>query len=233
MANMHLTDTVGRNGKNGGSDVEKVQTLLNKAGAQLRVDRDCGRKTIASICDVQRQFLAQPDGLITPGGPTYLKLTSGTVKIKNAWKLLPADPHHTTYCHPSEDIRDRQWGTPKTIAAIQEICRTFFLEHAIKLQIGDISLAQGGPMNGHTSGHRIGKNVDIRPIHKQRLPVPLTVTDPNYDKEKALALAKIIEGLANVRKVLFGDAYVIDNTGPKTELEATKHHNHLHVEMFE
>ena len=87
-------------------------------------------------------------------------------------------------------------------------------------------------MNGHTSGHRIGKNVDIRPLRKDKAQMYVSVADAQYDKEQSLALAKIIEAHPNVRKVFFGDSYVVDNTGDKVLLEATKHHNHFHVETF-
>jgi hypothetical protein len=230
---VEISGSVGVDGDNLAADVEIVQSLLNKSGASLKLDRNCGRITIGAICNFQRQFLQQPDGLIEPGGTTFGKLVSGKVRIANPWALLPADSYHYNYCGANEDPRDRQWGTAKTILTIQAIGKAFYLKHSIKIGVGDISLAQGGQMNGHTTGHRIGKNVDIRPIRKDKSPIGVKVTDVQYDKEKSLALAKIIEGFTNVRKVLFGDTYVYDNTGDKVQLEQTKHHNHFHVEMVE
>jgi peptidoglycan hydrolase-like protein with peptidoglycan-binding domain len=228
-----INASVGLRGINDREDVETIQALLNRAGANLLVDGNCGRDTIAAICSLQRQFLSQPDGLIDPNGTTLGRLEAGTERIKNAWVLLPPDAFHYNYAGAGEDAQDRQWGTPKTIAAVQEICRTFHGSHSIVLGIGDISLVQGGPMNGHTSGHRIGKNIDMRPVRRDQLRLPVTVSDGQYDRDKTLALAKIIEAVTNVRKVLFGDRFVQQNTGGKVQLEPTKHHNHLHVEMIE
>jgi hypothetical protein len=229
-----LTSSVGIKGDNNPDDVELVQNLLKKAGAKLKADRSCGRITIGAICNFQRQFLPHPDGFIkNSDGPTFQKLLQGKVKIHNPWGMLPPSVFHYNYCAPNEDIRDRQWGTPQTIATTQSICHAFFTKHNFRISVGDISLVQGGPMNGHTSGHRIGKNVDIRPIRKDRANVMVKVSDTaNYDRERSLALAKIIESFPNVRKVFFGDEYVVDNTGSKIELETAHHYNHFHVETF-
>ena len=71
-----LSESVGNAGKNKKADVLLVQELLNKKGASLVIDGDCGNKTIAAIEKFQKDFagFSKPDGLISPGGKTWKAL---------------------------------------------------------------------------------------------------------------------------------------------------------------
>src|SRR5688572_5666788 len=63
-----IAGSVGAGGKNHSDDVQAVQTALNRRGAALEVDGQCGPKTIAAIRAFQKLMgFANPDGLITPG----------------------------------------------------------------------------------------------------------------------------------------------------------------------
>ena len=73
-----LTGSVGQGGRNLGTDVTAVQNLLKTKGADPgRADGACGAKTIAAIRKFQSGFMAQPDGLISPNGPTWARLSGG------------------------------------------------------------------------------------------------------------------------------------------------------------
>ena len=78
-----ITNSVGKGGKNITADVKLVQELLNKKGASLTPDGGCGAKTIAAIVDFQKKSgLKTLDGLISPNGNTWKKLTE--TKIDDA-----------------------------------------------------------------------------------------------------------------------------------------------------
>src|SRR4051812_41727263 len=81
-----LHRTVGFGGSNYRDDIALVQRLLVKKGYSLgRVDGMCGRRTVAAIVNFQSTFLRRPDGLISPGGPTWQQLNGG--------QSHPAAPH--------------------------------------------------------------------------------------------------------------------------------------------
>lgn len=72
---LKITDSVGQGGRNFGSDVEVVQSLLNrKATTNLTVDRICGPRTVAAIKAYQAGFVPNPDGRIDVDGRTWGRL---------------------------------------------------------------------------------------------------------------------------------------------------------------
>ncbi len=84
VASTTLSASVGKGGKNKKADVLLVQELLNKKGASLTVDGDCGPKSISAIEKFQKEVvgMANPDGKIDPGGKTWDKLSSGNPQPK-------------------------------------------------------------------------------------------------------------------------------------------------------
>ena len=81
---MAIGASVGKGGVNDLADVIIVQHLLNDwLGATgqplLPTDGDCGPRTIAAITAYQAQVvgLPKPDGLVTPGGKTWIALSTG------------------------------------------------------------------------------------------------------------------------------------------------------------
>ena len=73
-----LGNSVGQGGRNQRPDVVNVQALLkSKGGDPGPADGICGAKTIAAIRKFQSAFMAQPDGLISPGGATWTRLSGG------------------------------------------------------------------------------------------------------------------------------------------------------------
>ena len=101
------------------------------------------------------------------------------------------------------------------------------------LYVGDISLQGGGPMRGHPRGHRIGKNVDIRPVRNDGGSDPVSYTDDEYDYEKTQELVNEILKDPNVRSIWFNDDEI---EGPADIIKSDTdnvHDNHLHVEYYE
>jgi peptidoglycan hydrolase-like protein with peptidoglycan-binding domain len=76
-----ISASVGKNAVNKSEDVLVIQNLLNKKGATLKVDGDCGPKTIAAIEKFQKDVLkfSVPDGKVDVGGKTWQKLTDTVV----------------------------------------------------------------------------------------------------------------------------------------------------------
>ena len=56
-----------------------VQRLLNRSGAGLDTDGDCGSKTIRAIENFQQSRLGWKDGRVDPGGKTFAALTGAAV----------------------------------------------------------------------------------------------------------------------------------------------------------
>ncbi len=74
-----INKSVGEKGDNDTEDVKIVQELLNKKGASLTVDGDCGKKTIDAIKAFQSKLgFSKPDGRVDPGGKTWKGLTGNT-----------------------------------------------------------------------------------------------------------------------------------------------------------
>ena len=71
---LSITGSVGSGGTNAGTDVAVIQTLLNRAGASLVVDRSCGPLTIGAIKSFQSRFLPNPDGRVDVGGRSWRAL---------------------------------------------------------------------------------------------------------------------------------------------------------------
>lgn len=92
---MCITGSVGKGGVNQRADAKVVQALLNEnlyrlnPGSPLAVDGVPGTQTQNVIGEFQRQILnvAQPDCLVSPGGPTLRELGAGVRPGLTADKL--------------------------------------------------------------------------------------------------------------------------------------------------
>jgi len=91
MADIKIRKSVGKSGKNAIDDVKKIQELLNKhksAGgyAALKVDMDCGKKTIAAITAFQSKVMgmSKADGRVDAGGKTLKALNDGAGSVTPA-----------------------------------------------------------------------------------------------------------------------------------------------------
>jgi len=122
---------------------------------------------------------------------------------------------------------DRQYGTVEAVQTLLALARLWVMfpigdGPSFPFGIGDMSFADGRPMNPHTS-HRDGRSADIRPVRKDRLPHAVTIFDPQYDREETERLANLFLSNRNVQTVLFNDTSI---AGVR---QWVGHHNHLHV----
>jgi len=227
MPDPTISASVGEDGTNRRADVRVIQRLLNKLGgmATLAVDGICGQKTIDRIHLVQQDFFGGSDGLIEPNGPTFKRLLRA---VEVGFVRLPqVDPEDDDAGYYSYSPARQQFGTPATIAMLTEAAQEFHgLRPDLRVGIGDISLRDGGPMPPHTS-HRSGRNIDLRPLRTDGKRSPVTIHDPEYDREATRTLVQTLFAQPIVRRIFFND----------TEIESVKflqgHHNHLHVETGE
>jgi len=84
-----IAQSVGRGGRaKRGSDVLKIQKLLNKAGAkpELVPDSKVGTNTIRAIERFQSGFMKRPDGRIDPGGRSLRRLNGQGAEPKNTYE---------------------------------------------------------------------------------------------------------------------------------------------------
>jgi len=118
----------------------------------------------------------------------------------------------------------KRFGTAQTIAAIKAIADTYFDETGLRIGVGNISVDGGGSVPPHKD-HKRGLDVDFRPLRKDGLAEPTTVTASSYSRGRTRRLVEIIRSnpVLGVRTILFNDA-AVPGVSP-----ASGHHNHLHV----
>jgi hypothetical protein len=220
-----IAGSVGRHGTNRVTDVRIVQALLNKAGAGIKEDGQCGRATISAIEEYQRHWTRHSDGRVDPGGTLWKHLVEGKLKIKReGYCLLPQASGNGYYPYSS---MDRQYGTSSTIAALIRVCQKFVKKYpGLQVGIGDMSLASGAEMKPHKT-HRNGRNADIRPMRQDGKMLAVSISDAQYSRERTKTLVEIIQADINYKSILFNDSAI---TGV-THWEG--HDNHLHVSMRE
>jgi hypothetical protein len=222
-----LKGSVGHHGVNQHDDVILVQNLLNKAGAGLKVDGNCGRATVNAIEEYQSNWSKHHDGRVDPNGLSWRHLVEGKLKIRRqGYQLLPQACGYGYYSYPADNI-PRQYGTPSTIAALLRIGKKFSsLYPDLEIGIGDLSYANGAEMKPHKS-HRSGRNADIRPLRKDGRHVGVQYTSSDYSRERTKGLVETILADHNCRSILFNDSAIAGVT------HWEGHDDHLHINMKE
>ncbi len=223
-----LRGSVGDHGTNHPTDVTLVQTLLNNAGAGIKVDGKCARATISAIEEYQANWSKHHDGRVDPNGITWRHLLEGKLKIKRVgFQMLPQVCGNGYYSYPPDNSA-KQFGTPATIAAVVRIARKFSSVYPdLEIGIGDLSYANGAEMKPHKA-HRSGRNADIRPLRKDGKEIGVHYTNmSDYSPERTKALVHIILTDHNCRSILFNDAAIPGVT------HYEGHDDHLHVNMKE
>jgi peptidoglycan hydrolase-like protein with peptidoglycan-binding domain len=123
----------------------------------------------------------------------------------------------------------KRYGRSEVVRALQHISKLWqqAYPNGPRLQVGNISLQEGGFMEPHTS-HQKGVDVDIAPIANDTAEIPLTWSHPQYSRERSQQLVDLIHNnpLLKVRSILFNDPNVRDVS------PWAGHDNHLHVSFF-
>jgi peptidoglycan hydrolase-like protein with peptidoglycan-binding domain len=113
-----LSASVGKGGKNKKADVMLVQELLNKKGASLKVDGDCGNMTNTAIGAFQKKEFGWSDGLVDPGGQTWNKLSGGAISTPTDVKEVKEEETETN--NNTESNNNTDAGTAKFTGNIKK-----------------------------------------------------------------------------------------------------------------
>lgn len=221
-----IVASVGERGRNRREDVLKIQKLLNRHLEEMgRVhpiaqDSDIGPITIRTIRRFQKRVVGMlnPDGRVDPGGQTLKALNRTPLRFV---QLARNDASYYSISPAS-----KQWGTRKTIASIRAAAREFHRATGLRIGIGNISLRRGGRLHPHRS-HRIGVDVDVRPLRGDDREIPVTIHNSRYSRTQTRKLVRIVRRDGNLKFILFNDTEIA-GVSP-----ASGHHNHLHIRFEE
>ncbi len=121
---------------------------------------------------------------------------------------------------------DSHWGKQETINALLRAGRAWQSRFPkASLSIGQISRKNGGKFPPHAS-HRLGVDVDVRPVRNDLKDLPVTYDDKNnYNRTLTRELIKLMRESAKVKLVLFNDPVLIAEGLCRAY---TGHSNHLH-----
>ena len=117
-----------------------------------------------------------------------------------------------------------QYAHPVMMTAILRVALEWQARDSRRIGIGDISMANGPRPPDHNS-HMDGLQVDVRPLRKDGLEVPVMWWDAEYDLKATIQLLDLFRAYAPVTKVLFNDRRV-PFTKPWPD-----HDHHMHIEL--
>jgi penicillin-insensitive murein DD-endopeptidase len=117
-----------------------------------------------------------------------------------------------------------QYAHPIMMTAVLRVALEWQAIDKRRIGIGDISLPGGGRTPDHNS-HMSGLEVDVRPLRKDGLELPVFWWDAEYDKQGTARLIEMFRTFAPVAFVLFN--------GPDIPFvrKATNHDHHFHVKL--
>ena len=121
-----------------------------------------------------------------------------------------------------------QFGQKSTIDAAVAVGTAWDALNAERpFSFGQISLQGGGIMPPHHS-HRVGLDVDVRPMRTDGANAPVNITDSAYDRATTTALIALWWKKAPVQSLFFNDQTVI---AAGLSQFVNGHHHHFHVRL--
>lgn len=121
-----------------------------------------------------------------------------------------------------------QFGQQSTIDACLAVGADWDASQAQRpFSIGQISRKGGGPMPPHQS-HRLGVDVDVRPMRMDGQNLGVTIDNAAYDRATTTALIRLWWEKAPVQLVLFNDPTIV---GAGLSRPFPGHGNHFHVRL--
>lgn len=127
---------------------------------------------------------------------------------------------------------DRRWGTPACVYGLMNAAKSWNEQHPSwpRLGVGDISLKYGGTMSGHAS-HKVGKDVDIRPVASTGYEGPLTTGSGNYSSSRTKDwITQHVKVKMNVNVIFFNDPAIYNSLSYVQYWP--NHYNHMHVRVY-
>jgi penicillin-insensitive murein endopeptidase len=121
-----------------------------------------------------------------------------------------------------------QFGQQSTIDAALRVANAWNVLHPQRpFSIGQISKKGGGKFGVHVS-HRLGIDVDVRPMRLDGENAPVTISDSEYDPELTREVIKLWWRNAPVQAIFFNDPDVISAGLSRF---VANHHHHFHVRL--
>jgi len=145
-------------------------------------------------------------------------------KDTRSYFMLPQAPEEAGYYiygTPAEGAY--QYAHPSMMTILFWVEREWSATESRKFGIGNISLANGEKRTEEHRSHIDGLQVDVRPLRKDGLHLPVTWKQTEYDGEATAKLIAIFFTHPFVKQVLFNDARI-----PGVR-HWDRHDDHFHV----
>jgi murein endopeptidase len=144
--------------------------------------------------------------------------------------MLPQTPPESGYytyglMDKKPDRGGYQYPHPIMMQAILRVALEWQAIDRRRIGIGNISRADSFDDDDHDS-HLDGLQVDVRPIRKDGLEMPVTWKDRQYDKVATAKVIELFRTFAPVKFVLFNDTSI-----PFVKM-AKRHDDHFHVALI-
>jgi murein endopeptidase len=154
---------------------------------------------------------------MTEGVPVQPKDPRGYFMLPQA----PEEAGYYIYGTPGQGAY--QYAHPSMMTVLCWVEREWAAAEGRKFGIGNISLSNGERRTEEHRSHVNGLQVDIRPVRKDGLHLPVTWKLSEYDAEATARLIGIFFSHPFVKKILFNDTRI---PGVKYWV---KHDDHFHV----
>ncbi|GAB3445317.1 penicillin-insensitive murein endopeptidase [Massilia solisilvae] len=146
-------------------------------------------------------------------------------KDSRGYFMLPQAPEDAGYyVYGTPGKGEAQYAHPAMITLLFMVEREWALIDKRKFGVGNISIADGGDF-GHKS-HRKGLEVDVRPLRKDGLQLPVSYLSHDYDLDATEVLIQLFRTCAAYPLVVFFNDRRIPGTAP-----LAGHDNHFHVQF--
>jgi len=223
-----------------GAEVQEIQELLVRLGFLTQRAMNTGKgsfgpKTEAAVKEFQHEHGLDPGGTVTLETRTAIRAAAKaappetTVDRNSITTVLPASGRGFQTYNREPGGRD-QFGRAAVIAAVIELGAKWHALHPdIPLQIGDISLKNGGPFPPHAS-HRFGNDVDLRPFRKDLQLLPENISTSTYSHALTKEFVQLVRKEFPKTLILFNDPKLISAGLTR---HAAGHDNHLHIRFLD
>lgn len=134
----------------------------------------------------------------------------------------PEDAGYYVYGTPGDGAA--QYAHPAMMTLPRMVEREWALIDNRKFGVGNISIAGGGDF-GHKS-HRKGLEVDVRPLRRDGLHLPVSYLSPDYDFDATEVLIQLFRSCTAAPLLVFFNDNRIPGTHP-----LAGHDNHFHVQF--
>lgn len=119
------------------------------------------------------------------------------------------------------------YGEQATIDAVIRAGKAWAEIHSSPFSVGQISRKGGGIFPPHKS-HKLGIDVDVRPLRRDGKNESVTINDDQYDQPGTISLLRLFRQVAPVHQIFFNDREAI---AEGLSQFVNGHNNHFHVRL--